>query len=74
MMSNNNQNISGSFVQDIKVIIGQARSQAVRSIEFYRVRMYWKLGERIFNEEQQGKERADYGTYLILNLAKEIEP
>ena len=73
-MSNNNQNISGSFVQDIKVIIGQARSQAVRSIEFYRVRMYWKLGERIFNEEQQGKERADYGTYLILNLAKEIEP
>jgi hypothetical protein len=36
--------------------------------------MYWKLGERIFEEEQQGKERADYGTYLIRNLAIELEP
>ena len=26
------------------------------------------------NEEQQGKERADYGAYLIKNLAKELEP
>ena len=57
--------IPGSFVQDIKLIIGQARTQAVRSVEFHRVEMYWKLGERIFEEEQQGKERADYGAYLI---------
>jgi predicted nuclease of restriction endonuclease-like (RecB) superfamily len=66
--------IPGSFVQDIKLIIGQARTQAVRSVEFHRVEMYWKLGERIFEEEQQGKERADYGAYLIRNLAIEIEP
>jgi predicted nuclease of restriction endonuclease-like (RecB) superfamily len=70
----NNQIIPGSFVQDIKSIIGQARTQAVRSVEFYRVQMYWKLGERIFEEEQQGKERADYGTYLIRNLADQLEP
>jgi len=69
----NNQIISGSFVQDIKTIIGQSRTQAVRSVEFYRVQMYWKVGERIFNEEQLGKDRADYGTYLIRNLASEIE-
>ena len=73
-MSKNNQIIPGSFVQDIKTIIGQARTQAVRSVEFYRVQMYWKMGERIFNEEQLGKERADYGAYLIRNLAKELEP
>jgi len=66
--------IPGSFVHDIKLIIGQARTQAVRSVEFHRVEMYWKLGERIFEEEQQGKERADYGTYLIRNLAIELEP
>jgi len=66
--------ILGSFVQDIKSIIGQARVQAVRSVEFHRVQMYWKLGERIFVEEQQGKERADYGAYLIRNLAQELEP
>ena len=36
--------------------------------------MYWHLGKRIFEEEQQGKQRADYGTYLIKNLAKQLEP
>jgi predicted nuclease of restriction endonuclease-like (RecB) superfamily len=66
--------IPDSFVHDIKLIIGQARTQAVRSVEFHRVEMYWKLGERIFEEEQQGKERADYGAYLIRNLAIELEP
>ena len=66
--------IPGSFVHDIKLIIGQARTQAVRSVEFHRVEMYWKLGERIFEEEQQGKERADYGTYLIRNLQQSWNP
>lgn len=36
--------------------------------------MYWHLGQRIFVEEQQGKERADYGTYLLQNLSKRLEP
>jgi len=66
--------ISEKFVFDIKTIIGTARQKAVRSVEFHRVEMYWKLGERIFVEEQEGKERADYGSYLIKNLADKIEP
>ena len=36
--------------------------------------MYWKLGERIFIEEQQEKDRADYGSYVIRGLAEQIEP
>ena len=68
------QELSDLFVQDIKTIIGQARTNAVRSVEFHRVEMYWKMGERIFTEEQQEKERADYGSYLIRNLAVQIEP
>ena len=36
--------------------------------------MYWHIGRRIFEEEQQGKERADYGTYLIKSLARSLEP
>lgn len=36
--------------------------------------MYWQLGERTFIEEQQGKDRADYGTYLIRDLTKNLEP
>lgn len=36
--------------------------------------MYWSIGKRVFEKEQQGKERADYGTYLIRNLSKQIVP
>jgi hypothetical protein len=64
-MTKNNQIISSSFVKDVKIIIGKARTQAVRSVELCGVQMYWKVGERIFNEEQLGKDRADYGAYLI---------
>ena len=62
------------FVTDIRQIINDARANAVRSVDFCRVQMYWHLGKRILEEEQQGKARADYGTYLIRNLAKAIEP
>lgn len=73
-MKNKHLTISENFISDIRNIIGQARTNAVRSVEFYRVQMYWTLGERIFNEEQQGKERADYGAYLIKGLAEQLEP
>ena len=63
-----------SLYQDIRQIIETSRSNAVRSVDFCRVQMYWQLGCRIFEEEQQGKERADYGTYLLQNLAKRLEP
>lgn len=36
--------------------------------------MYWRLGERIFVEEQQEKERAEYGSYLLRNLSVKIQP
>jgi predicted nuclease of restriction endonuclease-like (RecB) superfamily len=73
-MSESVEKSTGNFVEEIKTIIGQARAKAVRSVEFHRVEMYWKLGERIFEEEQQGQNRADYGSYLIRDLSKELEP
>ncbi len=65
--------LSKSFIADIKNIIRSARNEVVRTVEFHRVQMYWKLGKRIVNEEQQGEERAEYGAYIIRNLAKQLE-
>ena len=62
------------LIADIRNIIDVARNQAVRSVDFCRVQMYWHMGKRIFEEEQQGKDRADYGNYLIKNLAKQLQP
>ena len=67
-------NLSKSILSDIQSIIAQAREKAVRSVNFERVLMYWKIGERIFEEEQQGEQRAEYGSYLIKSLAASLEP
>lgn len=73
-MEENKDNALQAFVNEIRSIINTARSNAVRSVDFCRVQMYWAIGQRIVEKEQQGKERADYGSYLIRNLAREIEP
>ena len=62
------------FYTEIRQIIETARTNAIRSVDFSRVQLYWLLGKRIFEEEQQGKDRADYGAYLIRNLAEELTP
>ncbi|SHH44232.1 Predicted nuclease of restriction endonuclease-like (RecB) superfamily, DUF1016 family [Fibrobacter sp. UWH9] len=68
------ETINKSFVLDIRGIIEQSRRNAVRSVDFCRVQMYWNIGRRIQVEEQKGKKRADYGSFLLKNLSKELEP
>ena len=63
-----------SLYQEVREIIASARQNAVRSVDFCRVQMYWQIGRRILEEEQKGKERADYGSYLLKNLAKKLDP
>lgn len=62
------------LVSEIRSIIESARTNAVRSVDYCRVQMYWQIGRRIVEEEQGGQTRAEYGKGLIKNLAKEIEP
>lgn len=61
------------FIADIRNIILSARTATIRSIDFERVKMYWALGERIFCEEQDQNDRAEYGTYMLKNLADKME-
>lgn len=69
-----NLNIRENFYNDVREIIINAKTAAVRSVDFQRVMMYWRLGERIFVEEQRGEDRAKYGEYLIKSLAIDLEP
>lgn len=66
-------NLTEQFISDLRTIILSARESAIRSVDTVRVQMYWKLGERIFIEEQKGQDRAEYGAYLLQNIATEIE-
>ena len=66
--------IRTDFLNQIKNIIAEAQQNSLRAIDLNRVLMYWHIGKTIFEEEQQGKERAEYGKFLIKNLSKELEP
>ncbi len=73
-MSNISELHIDALNSEARQIIESSRANAVRSVDFCRVQMYWQLGKRIFDEEQKGKERADYGAYILQNLAKRLEP
>ncbi|MCH5719826.1 PDDEXK nuclease domain-containing protein [Niabella hibiscisoli] len=36
--------------------------------------MYWQIGKVIFEEEQQGEDRAIYGTFLIKSISEAFQP
>jgi predicted nuclease of restriction endonuclease-like (RecB) superfamily len=62
------------LISEIKDLIAASRERAVRSVDFERVLMYWHIGKKIFEEEQNGEERAGYGEALIQSLAAALEP
>ena len=66
--------VSQKLLADARQIIDTARANAVRSVDFNRVMMYWNLGRRVFEEEQHGKDRAEYGARIIRGLAERLEP
>lgn len=63
-----------TIITDIKSLISNARTSAIKAVDYQRTLLYWHIGERIFNEEQQGKDRADYGEYLIKYLSEQLQP
>lgn len=63
-----------SIIPDIKAIIATAKDKAIRAVDNERTLMYWRIGQRIFEEEQEGKDRADYGEYLTKYISQQLEP
>ncbi len=62
------------LIQQIQSIVATATDKAIRSVDAERVLMYWQIGKVIFEEEQQGEDRAAYGSFLIKGLAEELQP
>lgn len=68
-MSKNDIDDNARFIADIKQILEKARQKAYSATAFAMIEGYWLMGRRIVEQEQQGKQRAEYGTELINNLS-----
>ena len=64
--------ISKNYINEIKTILKNARQEAYTAVNLAMVEAYWKIGRRIVEEEQSGRERAEYGKEIIKNLSKEL--
>lgn len=62
------------LLKKIISLIEETKEKAIRSVDFHRVQLNWHIGRYIFEDEQKGEDRAEYGKYLIKYLAKNIEP
>ena len=65
-------NTNNDFYNDIKSIIEKTRHKSFRAVNFIMVEAYWSIGRRIVEEEQKGERRAEYGAYLLRDLAKAL--
>ncbi len=71
----NNEELSRTtttVVDDIKTIIDKGRAAAYAAVNTTMIATYWNIGRRIVEEEQHGKERAEYGKNLINTIANEL--
>ena len=64
--------ISNNYINEIKTILKNARQKAYTAVNSVMVEAYWEIGRRIVEEEQNGKERAEYGKEILQNLSKEL--
>ncbi len=58
--------------KNVKQVIEEARGAVYRSANITMVQSYWHIGKLIVEEEQNGKERAEYGKELIRNLSEKL--
>lgn len=61
-----------SFVEQIKQLLREAQLGVARSVNSIMVQTYFELGKRIVEQEQEGREVADYGSYLMERLSKDL--
>ena len=60
-----------AFYSEIKKILTNARDKVYQTANFTMVEAYWQIGKSIV-EEQNGEERAEYGTGLLKELSKQM--
>lgn len=58
------------FISDIKAIVYNAKQKAYQAADLFQVVANWLVGKRIVEQEQHGRERAEYGKRII-ELASE---
>ena len=61
------------LLDSISSTLKSARENAFKAINAELVKANWEIGRHIVEFEQQGKEKAEYGSSLLSNIAKDLK-
>ncbi|MBS9780473.1 MAG: hypothetical protein KGV51_07595 [Moraxellaceae bacterium] len=60
------------LIDNIGDILSLGRQQAYQKVNTILVKTYWHIGQYIVEYEQQGDEKAEYGSQLLKRLSKDL--
>ena len=68
-----NSNDYNVLLNSVGVLLEKARKEVYYQINQTLVKTYWEIGQRIVDYEQQGKEKAEYGSKLLDKLSQDLK-
>ena len=73
IIKENNQKPYIELVQQISTTFTYGQARAMAAVHSCLVETYWKIGQYIVEYEQQGREKATYGSALLENLSRDLK-
>lgn len=61
------------LIKNIGTILVRGRQRAYVAVDNILVETYWNVGREIIEYEQQGNERAEYGSELLQILSRDLK-
>ena len=71
-LTNINDAAYQKLIDNITTLWGEAKSKAIAAVNTELLDANWQTGKYIVEFEQGGKQRAEYGKRLLVNLAKDL--
>ena len=66
----NNSLMTNEMIEQIKQVMGQARTNVAKAVNNELITAYWNIGRIIVEHEQENNERAAYGRQTLKELSK----
>ena len=66
-------NTYNTLLRNIGELLNKGRKNAIQRVDNILVETYWNIGKQIIEFEQNGKEKAEYGTSLLKNLSTDLK-
>ena len=61
------------LISDVGTLLEEARKKVYTDIDQTLVKTYWEIGRKVIEFEQEGKEKAEYGSELLANLSTDLK-